>query len=116
MTRRRPEQQIQKAVLDHLAWRALPGTWWCHYPSGGWRSPIEARIFKSLGVVAGVPDLLIVRCGQLHALELKVQGGRLTDTQSATHEDMKRAGVIVATAYGIDAALEQLTMWGLLAS
>ena len=115
MTRRRqPEQELQRSVLDHLAWRALPGTWWCHYPAGGWRSPIEARIFKSLGVVAGTPDLLIVRCGQLYALELKAQSGRLTDTQSATHEEMKRAGAIVATACGLDAALDQITAWGLL--
>jgi hypothetical protein len=64
MTRRaRPEQQVQKAVLGHLAWRAVPGTWWAHYPAGGWRSPIEAAIFKSLGVVAGVPDILIVHRG-----------------------------------------------------
>jgi hypothetical protein len=115
MTRRaRPEQQIQKAVLSHLAWRAVPGTWWCHYPAGGWRSPIEAAIFKSLGVVAGVPDILIAHCGQLYGLELKAEAGRLTDIQSDTQAAMKCAGVIVATAHGLDAALGQLVLWGLL--
>jgi hypothetical protein len=111
---RRPEQQIQKSVLSHLAWRAVPGVWWCHYPAGGWRSPIEAAIFKSLGVVAGVPDILIVHCGQLYALELKAAGGRLTDIQSDTHAAMTQAGAIVATAHGVDAALAQLVAWGLL--
>jgi hypothetical protein len=115
MTRRvRPEQQIQKAVLGHLAWRAVPGVWWCHYPAGGWRSPIEAAIFKSLGVVAGVPDILIVHHGQLYALELKVAGGRLTTIQSDTQAAMVRAGAIVATAHGLDAALAQLVAWGLI--
>jgi hypothetical protein len=111
---RRPEQQVQKAVLNHLAWRAVPGTWWCHYPAGGWRSAIEAAILRGLGVVAGVPDILIVHCGQLYALELKAANGRLTDVQSDTHAAMKRAGAIVATARGIDDALGQLTLWGLL--
>jgi hypothetical protein len=111
---RRPEQQMQKAVLGHLAWRAVPGVWWCHYPAGGWRSAIEAAILRGLGVVAGVPDILIVHCGQLYALELKAANGRLTDVQSDTHAAMKRAGAIVATAHGIDDALGQLTLWGLL--
>jgi hypothetical protein len=115
MTRRaRPEQQIQRAVLSHLAWRAMPGTWWCHYPAGGWRSPIEAAIFKSLGVVAGVPDILIVHGSQLYALELKAETGRLTDVQSDTQAAMRRAGAIVATARGLDDALGQLVLWGLI--
>ena len=117
MTRRaRPEQQLQRSVLSHLAWRAVPGTWWCHYPAGGWRSPVEAAIFKSLGVVAGVPDILIVHCGQLYALELKGEAGRLTEIQSDTQAAMERAGAIVATAHGVDEALGQLVMWGLLRS
>jgi hypothetical protein len=115
MTRRaRPEQQVQKAVLQQLAWRAVPGTWWCHYPAGGWRSPIEAAIFKSLGVVAGVPDILIVHRGQLYGLELKAEIGRLTDIQSETQAAMMQAGAIVAMAHGVDAALAQLVAWGLI--
>jgi hypothetical protein len=48
MTRRsHPEQQIQRAVLDHLRWRAVPGAFAFHVPNGGWRSAVEAAIFKS---------------------------------------------------------------------
>jgi hypothetical protein len=50
MKRRRPEQQFDKAVLDHLTWRGVPGLFVAHYPAGGWRSSTEAAIFKSLGV------------------------------------------------------------------
>jgi hypothetical protein len=112
--RARPEQKLQKAVLVHLAWRAVPGAWWCHYPAGGWRSPIEAAIFKSLGVVAGVPDLLIVYRGELYALELKVAHGQLTAAQVETQARMRAAGATVATAIELDAALERLEQWGLL--
>jgi hypothetical protein len=113
MTRRQPEAELQRAVLDHLRWRGVPNLFVCHYPAGGWRSRVEAAILKSIGTRAGVPDLLIVHRGQLYALELKA-ASRLTDTQSATHEELKRAGAEVAVAYSLDGALAQLECWELL--
>jgi len=112
--RRQPEAQLQRSVLDHLRWRGAPGLFVFHYPAGGWRSSVEAAIFKSLGVVAGVPDLLIVYQGQLYALEIKTAHGRPTATQVETQERLRAAGAIVATAVEIDAALERLEEWGLL--
>jgi hypothetical protein len=114
MRRHRPEQQLQKAVLEHLAWRGVRNLFVCHYPAGGWRSAVEAAIFKSLGVVAGVPDLIIICDGRCFAVELKTSHGRLTATQTDTQARMRAAGVTVATAVEIDAALERLEQWGLL--
>src|SRR5262245_23610248 len=114
MSRARPEQQLQRSVLAHLGRRRMPGLWWCHVPNGGYRGAIEAAIFKSLGVVAGVPDLLLIYGGHTYELELKASKGRLSPTQIATHERMKAAGAIVATATGIDEALGWLTLWGLI--
>jgi hypothetical protein len=115
MTRRaRPEQQLQKAVLEHLAWRSVPGLWWCHVPNGGFRTAVEAAIFKSLGLIPGVPDLLLIHRGQTYGLELKAQGGRLSSTQIETQERMRQAGAIVETATGIDEALAYLELWQLL--
>jgi len=114
MTRRRLEQELQKAVLEHLARRSTPGVFAFHYPAGGWRSPVEAAIFKSLGVVAGIPDILIIRAGHVFALELKTAHGSLTGTQIETQARMRAAGATVATAIGRDAALEQLERWDLL--
>ena len=104
------EAQIQNNVCEHLRWRAMPGAFWCHVPNGGARSPIEAAIFKGMGVVAGVPDLLIIYDGECFGLELKSERGYLTNIQKETHERR------VATAHGIDAALKQLTEWRLLRS
>src|SRR5882757_7107326 len=106
MTRRRPEQQLQKAVLEHLAWRGVRNLFVCHYSAGGWRSPIEAAIFKSLGVVAGIPDIIIIHDGHCFALELKTAHGHLTPIQTETQQRMRAAGATVATAVEIDAALE----------
>jgi len=114
MPRRRPEQELQKVVLEHLAWRGTPGIFAFHYPAGGWRSPVEAAIFKSLGVVAGVPDVIVIHDGRCFALELKTAHGRLTSIQIETQARMRAAGCVVATAVEIDAVLERLEQWGLL--
>ena len=104
----RPEQQIQRAVIQHLAWRARPGAFAFHVPNGGWRSPIEARIFKSLGVRSGVPDIIAIRDGRTYALELKADAGKLTPVQATAHVLMREAGCVVGVAVGIDAALAWL--------
>jgi hypothetical protein len=69
---------------------------------------------KSMGVVAGTPDLIIIKDGRTYGLELKVPGGRLTDAQKTAHEALRAAGAEVATADSLDAALRILELWGLL--
>jgi hypothetical protein len=112
--RSRPEQQIQRAIIDHLKWRGVPGVFAFAVPNGGWRSTVEAAIFKSLGVVAGIPDVLILHDGCCYALEIKSDRGRLTDVQRDAHGRMREAGACVAVVHGIDAALAQLAEWRLL--
>jgi hypothetical protein len=116
-TRRRraqPEAAIQRAVIDHLRWRAPRDCFCFHVGNGGFRRPNEAAILQALGVVAGVPDLLIIYRGQLFALELKVANGRLSPAQAECHKRLRQAGAIVGVAVGIDAALDWLEAHGLL--
>ena len=110
----RPEQQIQRAVVQHLRQRSAPGVVFIHVPNGGKRKPIEAAIFKGLGVRRGASDLLLWHDGRSFALELKSAGGRATDEQIKFLDDMDRAGVLTALAEGLDAALHTLEGWGLL--
>jgi hypothetical protein len=115
MTRlNRPEQQYQRAVIQHIAWRARPGVFAFHVPNGGWRSRVEGAILKAIGTVAGVPDILCIFQSRVYALELKAGRGRLTDVQRVVHERLREAGANVAVAHGIDQALAQLTEWKLL--
>jgi hypothetical protein len=112
--RRRPEQDVQKAVAEHLRLRRAPGVYWFHPANGGARTAIEGAILKACGVRAGVPDLICIRDGRAYGLELKAPNGRLSDAQRLAHEEMARAGAEVAVAIGIDQALERLEGWGLL--
>jgi hypothetical protein len=114
MRRRQPEAEIQKALIAHLRARGVPNLFYMHVPNGGVRSKAEAAIFAGLGVVAGVPDLIVIRGGQIYALELKADRGRVSEVQRQTHERMQAAGATVAVACGLDAAIRQLEAWSLL--
>jgi hypothetical protein len=111
---RRAEQQVQRTVLEHLEVRAVPNCYWFHPANGGWRSPVEARVFKGLGVRPGVPDLVLIHAGRTYGLELKATRGRLTPVQRTAHCLMRAAGAEVEVATGIDAAVRQLEKWQLL--
>lgn len=111
---RRPEEQIQRAVVQHLHARGVPGLVFFHVPNGGKRRPIEAAIFKSMGVRAGVADLILVHRGKIYALELKAPGGRATEAQMKFLSEIDAAGAYTAMPASLDAALATLETWGLL--
>jgi predicted type IV restriction endonuclease len=108
------ETAVQRCVVQHLKVRAAPGVFAFHVPNGGWRRPIEGAIFKGLGVVAGVPDIIVIRGGRCFALELKSEAGKITAVQRLTLDLMEKAGAVVGVAYGLDDALRWLESQGLL--
>jgi hypothetical protein len=85
-----------------------------HVPLGGYRRPVEAAILKSIGTVAGIPDVIWIFEGRVYCLELKSEYGRVTDVQRITHERLRVAGAEVAVAFGLDEAIAQLRRWKLL--
>lgn len=111
---RGPEDLIQRAVFQHIRARGAPGLVAWHTPNGGKRKPIEAAIFKGLGVRAGVADIIAVHQGKIYALELKAEDGRPTTAQIEFLSDIEKAGAFTAIPRGLDAALATLEAWGLL--
>lgn len=108
------ESQIQRALIGHLERRAWPGVAWFHVPNGGSRTAAEAARFRAEGVVAGVPDLVIVHEGRALFLELKARKGRVSTRQAEMHARLAEAGAAVAVCHGLDQALAQLERWGVL--
>src|SRR5262249_58400862 len=111
------EDCIQRAVCQHLCIRGVRGLLWWHTPNGGKRRPIEAAIMKSLGVRAGVADLILLHGGRMFALELKAENGRPTAAQMQFISDFNAAvapngGACIA--HCLDRALGVLETWGLL--
>jgi hypothetical protein len=112
--RQRPEQAIQRAVFQHIRTRGAANLFAFHPANGGWRSKTEGAILKSMGVVAGTPDLFAVHQGRCYAMELKADGGRATESQLAMIVALERAGAYTCVAEGLDRALAALEAWGLL--
>lgn len=107
------EEAIHRAVVDLLKVSARPGVAWTHMPSGEARGPGIGGKLKGLGTKPGWPDLLLVRKGHLHGLELKCKDGRLSPAQIAAHEELTAAGAFVCVAYGLDEAIRVLKGWGM---
>jgi hypothetical protein len=109
-----PERLIQKAVFCHLRCRPAAGVVAFHVANGGYRHKSEAAIFKGMGVLAGIPDIIALKAGRMYALELKRQGGKVSPEQRDTMDMLTAAGATCAVAYGIDEAILQLESWQLL--
>jgi hypothetical protein len=112
--RARPEDAIQRAVTQHFRQRAAAGVFMFAVPNGGYRRPVEAAIMKATGTVAGVPDTIWIKDGQIYALELKAEGGKPTAKQVEAIAAMQVAGAITGVAIGLDDALRWLEERGLL--
>jgi hypothetical protein len=111
---RRPEQQIQHAVFQHFRARSAPRVFAFHPANGGYRKPIEAKILQGLGVTSGVPDVIAIKDGRAYALELKAEGGKLTEAQEQVLIRLREAGAMATHAHGLDQAIHILEAWGLL--
>ena len=101
-TTRRDEELLQNAVVQYFA-IALPDDviFW-HTPNGGRRSPSEGARFKRMGVKPGIPDLFLLHCGNLCAIELKTKNGRTEVAQKDMHALLKGQGCPVATCRSIE--------------
>lgn len=74
-----------------------------HVPNGGFRTKVEAARFKAMGLLAGVPDLLLLQApARLYAFELKTSTGRLSPEQAKLHETWAVAGVEVQIIRSLD--------------
>jgi hypothetical protein len=64
-----------------------------HCPNGGNRNAREGAKFKSMGVVAGVADLLFIYSNKLYAIELKTDKGTQKSTQKIWEDRVVLEGV-----------------------
>ena len=108
----RPEQILQTQIVNALRLSA-PDVLAFHVPNGGYRTPREAAVFKAMGVVPGIPDLICLwPIGRVGFLELKAHKGALTDLQRAMIDRLSGMGFPVAVVRSLDDALAELARWG----
>lgn len=102
---------VAKILRDH----ARPDWIWTHIASGEARDVRTATKLKRMGVRRGWPDFVLVPpTGQLHCMELKRIGERLTEDQEAFQLWCIRHGVPYVVAFTIDEVLTAFDAWGCL--
>jgi len=105
----RKEHRLQKACA---AWFALRygnrrAGILASIPNEGKRSPANAARLKSMGLRAGMPDLLILAPGgRAMFIELKTESGRLSPEQKKAHEAIAGLGHKVRTVRTLEAFVE----------
>jgi len=78
-------------------------------PNGDYRNITTANRLKKEGVLAGVPDLVILLdSGKVLFVEMKRIGGRLSDNQKSTIKKMESLNHQVIVAFGADDAIEKV--------
>ena len=76
-----------------------------HVPNGGYRTRAEAGRFKAMGVVAGVPDLLLFAPRGVYnglALELKAGAGKPSANQVEYLDLLSRSGWRTQLCYSVE--------------
>lgn len=106
MRRAQPEAELQRAVMDYLAY-ARPSCIPIHIPNGGARFKSEAAILKGLGVVAGAPDLVFLGPDGSWCIELKAPGGK----QSPCQVEFQRRCEVLFIPYAVCTSLEEVHHW-----
>lgn len=109
---RRPEEQIHRALAAHLRVR-LPKPWmFWHTPNGGYRTPVEAAVMKSIGQRSGMPDLLLAGEGRVIGVEVKTPKGTLSPAQKDTIAALAEAGIPTIIVRSVDEAEAVLRQMG----
>lgn len=122
---KRPEETLQRAIVQHLRLRLEPPwLFWATPNQKGTRKAWEQAILKALGVQAGIPDLFVLGPGPvLIGLEVKAPpavGKRgvskakpvLNDAQKAMFPRLAGLGVPVIVVRDVDDAIAALSSLG----
>lgn len=108
----RPEQAFHQSVARFID-AAYPGLLWWHTPNAsGNRGPRLGGILKSMGVLAGVPDIVLILPSAIPAfIELKAGKGSLSPAQKSFRDRAKESGALWAEARTLEEVSATLERW-----
>lgn len=110
---KRPEEAIQRAIAHLLAVYEAQGLLrYLAIENGGYRTPAEAGIGKSMGRRAGVPDLCVMWPGNVGFIEVKAPKGRFSPAQLEWRDKITGMGHKWAECRDVADLPGILTAWG----
>jgi hypothetical protein len=106
-----PEEQIHRAIVKYLR-LAWPEILFFH-PANGEKRGIQAAVrLKAMGVIPGVPDLVLIFPDGSHGyLEIKPEEKYATPVQKAFHAELTARNVKVAVVRSIEDVAQTLEEW-----
>ena len=105
------EADLHRAIVAMLAVEMLPGVVFFHPANGEQRSKAAAGRLKGMGVVPGIPDLILIADGRAYGLEIKTDKGTLSPSQKQMAERFRRAGSEYELVRSVLAARDVLRRW-----
>jgi hypothetical protein len=108
------EYRLHCSIIDaiELARTADVARVW-HTPNGGKRSPGEASRLSEMGVLAGVPDIIIaLYSGRMIFMEVKSRKGQVSKQQRDFMNAMQECGHVTSVVRNLQDALATLVKHG----
>lgn len=98
------EEDILQAKCFQWAWNEHPHTRGLlfHVPNGGLRGKREANRLKAIGVVPGIPDLILLWDERAYGFELKSEKGTTSKDQKKIHSIWAGQSIDVCIVYHLD--------------
>jgi hypothetical protein len=114
-----PEHSIQSVMARTLAIEIAPagklsrfGAVWFSVDHANYAGEVPG-IRVGRGIIEGVPDVFVFFRGSCFMIELKAEGGTLSDGQRATLAAVSLAGIKCAVCDSVDRVLRALDHWGI---
>ena len=108
---RNAEAQIQASIVAWI-WLVAPELLVFHVPNGGFRTKAEAARMKWIGVLAGIPDLVLLgRDGKSWLIEVKAADGSLSPEQRVIRDAAVALRVPYRIARSIDDVRQAFESW-----
>lgn len=105
------EAQIHQQVADFLALAIQPPAFFTTFPAGGGGKARGGQL-KARGLKAGVPDILLIKHGQAHWIELKTDDGKVSPAQAETGALLMHAGCPLCVCRSVENVQAMLAQWG----
>ena len=108
---RNAEARTQAAVVEWIRLVA-PDLMAFHVPNGGLRAKAEAARMKWVGVLAGVPDIVVLGLdGRCWLIEVKLPGGSLSPEQCVIRDRCVAMRIPFVVAKSIDDVRLAFRLW-----
>jgi hypothetical protein len=110
---RNAEARIQAAIVEWIR-TVAPDLIAFHAANGGYRTPAEAARMKWVGVLAGVPDVIVLGLdGRCWLIEIKGPAGALSAEQRAIRDRCTALRIPFVVAKSIDDVRLAFRLWGI---